>query len=154
VDNASALPTFPQPQQQQSIKLNILEKSVSATLDAGPTAVVTKQPPEPVEEVPPEVKPEGNAIWAPGYWAWDDDQQDFIWVSGAWRVMPPNSQWVPGYWTQPDGGSVWVSGYWASTAQPQTQYVDPSNKDAVLSGSSAISIRGPAPGAAPGVGPG
>jgi hypothetical protein len=27
--------TFPQAQQQQSIKLNILEKSVSGTLDAG-----------------------------------------------------------------------------------------------------------------------
>jgi hypothetical protein len=28
--------------------------------------------------------------------AWDDDSEEYIWVSGIWRVPPPNRQWVPG----------------------------------------------------------
>ena len=36
--------------------------------------------------------------WIPGYWAWDDERADFLWVSGIWRALPPGRQWVPGYW--------------------------------------------------------
>src|SRR5262249_32726010 len=44
--------------------------------------VVPKAPPDPVEEAPPEEKPEGdNVVWIPGYWAWDEDGKDFLWVS-------------------------------------------------------------------------
>src|SRR5689334_9895592 len=50
--------------------------------------VVPKQPPEPVNEIPPDVKPEGDVVWIPGYWAWDDERNDFLWVSGVWRVPP------------------------------------------------------------------
>src|SRR5437764_1416829 len=54
--------------------------------DPKPGPVIAKQPPEPIEEVPPEEKPEGDSVqWIPGYWAWDDDQNDFLWVSGFWR---------------------------------------------------------------------
>ena len=42
-----------------------------------------------VEEIPPDMKPEGeNSVWIPGYWSWDDDRRDFLWVSGVWRVPP------------------------------------------------------------------
>src|SRR5262245_1164089 len=45
--------------------------------------VVNKEPPEPIEEQPPEQRPEGdNIVWIPGYWAWDDDSDDFLWISG------------------------------------------------------------------------
>src|SRR5262245_15250004 len=38
-----------------------------------PGPVVPKQPPEPLEELPPDQKPEGeNVQWVPGYWAWDE----------------------------------------------------------------------------------
>ncbi|HWY88837.1 MAG TPA: YXWGXW repeat-containing protein [Gemmataceae bacterium] len=79
--------------------------------------IVAKRPPEPVNELPPESKPEGNqAQWIPGYWAWDDDQNDFLWVSGIWRVPPPDRNWVPGYWQQVNGGQRWISGFWGVRA--------------------------------------
>jgi hypothetical protein len=80
--------------------------------------VVPKKPPAPIPEEPPEQKPEGmNVHWIPGYWAWDQDRNDFIWVSGLWRVPPPDREWVPGYWTNAEGGARWVPGYWAEASQ-------------------------------------
>src|SRR5207245_1393147 len=39
-----------------------------------PGPVIVKKPPEPVEELPPDQKPEGdNVAWIPGYWTWDND---------------------------------------------------------------------------------
>ena len=89
---------------------------------ASPT--IEKQPPEPIQEMPPDQKPAGqNVQWIPGYWSWDVSQNDFIWISGIWREPPPNSQWVPGYWHDVDGGHQWVSGTWipVSTASSQNQ---------------------------------
>lgn len=77
-------------------------------------AIVPKKPPEPVNELPPDQRPEGdNVQWIPGYWAWDDDRSDFLWVSGTWRVPPPGRHWAPGYWQGAEGGWRWVPGYWA-----------------------------------------
>src|SRR3954466_104781 len=66
-----------------------------------PGVVVPKPPPSTViEELPPEQRPQGaNVEWIPGYWAWDDERSDYIWVSGIWRDIPPGRQWVPGYWS-------------------------------------------------------
>ena len=53
--------------------------------------VVPEKPPEAIEEIPPDEKPaDESTIWIGGYWAWNDDRQDFDWVSGVWRVPPPN----------------------------------------------------------------
>ena len=52
------------------------------------------KPPDPIPEEPPDQKPKGdNVQWIPGYWAWDDDRQDFLWVSGCWRVPPSGRNW-------------------------------------------------------------
>ena len=90
-----------------------------------PGIVVPKQPPAPIREMPPDQKPEGdNVAWVPGYWSWDEDRGDFLWVSGFWRVTPADRKWVPGYWTRADSGWQWVSGFWASTSQPAAPYVE------------------------------
>ena len=93
------------------------------TTDPQAPLVVTHQPPDPLPEVPPEEKPAGaNIVWVPGYWAWDGDRSDFIWVSGCWRSAPPNTYWVPGYWLQADNGWEWISGFWKpNTDQPQQE---------------------------------
>src|SRR5437879_2719802 len=44
------------------------------------TAVITRRPPELVQELPPDVKPADDAVWIPGYWTFDDDRNDFVWV--------------------------------------------------------------------------
>jgi hypothetical protein len=89
---------------------------------AGP--VVPQPPPAPVPEVPPEQRPEGdNVAWVPGYWGWDAGRNDYVWVSGCWRVPPPGRQWVPGYWTQTADGCQWVSGFWAPAGQQELPYL-------------------------------
>ncbi len=87
--------------------------------------IVRVAPPEPIEELPPEQQPEGdNVTWIPGYWAWDDDRGDFLWISGIWRNLPPERQWVPGYWDDLGNGEYqWTSGYWADAETTETAYI-------------------------------
>lgn len=93
------------------------------TFDPQAGTRVPNPPPPVIEEIPPDEKPEGDAQWIPGYWAWDDDKSDFIWVSGIWRVPPPNRQWIPGYWKQVDQGFQWISGYWVNVKATETEYL-------------------------------
>ena len=79
-----------------------------------PGVVVMRECPAPIVELPPDLKPEGaNVTWIPGYWAWDDERNDFLWVSGIWRDLPYGRQWVPGYWCVCESGYQWTPGYWA-----------------------------------------
>src|SRR5262249_49614718 len=65
-----------------------------------PTPPVAKKPPAPIDEEPPDAKPDNpDATWVPGYWSWDADSNNYIWVSGSWRVPPPGHRWIPGYWS-------------------------------------------------------
>ena len=90
-----------------------------------PGITVDVRPPEPIEEIPPEVRPDGErVVWISGYWAWDDERNDFIWVSGVWRKLPPGRQWVPGYWSDTGAGTwQWVCGYWADAAVREVRYL-------------------------------
>lgn len=92
----------------------IHEAFASAVIhDPKPGPVIPKSPPEPIQEMPPDQRPEGHNIqWIPGYWSYDSTRTDFVWTSGVWREPPPGCQWVPGYWTQVEGGSQWISGTW------------------------------------------
>jgi hypothetical protein len=89
-----------------------------------PTLLVAKQPPEPIEEAPPDQKPEGNNVqWLPGYWNWDEEEKDHLWVSGFWRDVPPGRRWMPGNWQQVEGGWHWVAGLWAAADQQEVEYL-------------------------------
>jgi hypothetical protein len=89
-----------------------------------PGIIVTAEVPATIEEVPPEQRPEGdNVAWIPGYWAWDDEQNGFLWISGIWRNLPPGRQWVPGYWAEVQGGYQWTSGYWEDAETTQVTYL-------------------------------
>ncbi len=88
--------------------------------------VVPKEPPEAIEEVPPDYRPDGDdVVWIPGYWAWEPERDDFIWVSGVWRRTPPGERWVPGYWNPVDEGWQWISGFWTPVADEEVTYYDP-----------------------------
>jgi hypothetical protein len=96
------------------------------SINPDPASLVTKQPPEPIEEVPPDQKPEGLDVqWIPGYWGWEEDRSDYIWVSGCWRVPPEGQRWMPGHWQEVEGGWVWVSGFWAPMQQDQVVFLPP-----------------------------
>jgi hypothetical protein len=88
--------------------------------------VAQKTPPEPIEEMPPEEKPEGdNVTWIPGYWSWDDERNDYLWISGTWRALPPGRAWIAGYWGRSGQGYQWTSGYWVDAAQKEATYLPP-----------------------------
>jgi hypothetical protein len=96
------------------------------SFDPQPGVTVPQAPPEAIEEWPPDARPEGaNVTWIPGYWAWDDERDNFLWVSGVWRALPPGRQWVSGYWGQTRQGAQWISGYWADANVRQTAYLPP-----------------------------
>jgi hypothetical protein len=96
----------------------------TVTFDPEPGVVATKTPPAAIEEVPPDQKPSGdNVAWIPGYWSWDDERSDFLWVSGIWRALPPGRQWVPGYWGKSTKGVQWTSGYWADAKLSEVEYL-------------------------------
>jgi hypothetical protein len=88
--------------------------------------VIAKQPPDPIDELPPDQKPDGrNVQWIPGYWAWDAERTDYLWVSGFWRDPPPDRQWVPGHWQRVDGDWQWVPGFWGVPGQKEMEFVPP-----------------------------
>jgi hypothetical protein len=96
------------------------------TFNPEPGIVISKAPPEVIEEMPPEERPEGdNVSWIPGYWGWDDERSDFLWVSGTWRALPPGRAWMAGYWGQTPRGHQWISGYWADASVRETTYLPP-----------------------------
>ncbi len=97
------------------------EAFASLAAEPAPTKPVAKRPPKPLDEQPPEEKPEGNVSWIGGYWAWDDDRNDFLWVSGTWRVPPPGKEWVAGYWREEGDNWQWVPGFWTAAAKADAQ---------------------------------
>jgi len=102
-----------------------------------PGIVAPRAPRESIEELAPDQRPEGaNVTWIPGYWAWDDERNDFLWVSGIWRALPPGRQWVPGYWNQAGQGYQWISGYWGDAATNEVQYL-PEPPDSIEVGPSS-----------------
>ena len=69
------------------------EAFATPAVDPAPTKPVSKKPPKPLDEMPPAERPEGEVVWVGGYWAWDDDRNDFLWVSGIWRDIPRSLRW-------------------------------------------------------------
>ena len=124
-----AAPQAPRPDsvaQMEVLTRGPVHEAFAATVSFDPTpgVVIPKMPPAAIEEVPPDQRPEGaHVIWIPGYWAWDDERTDFLWVSGIWRAVPPSRQWVPGYWGKSGDGAQWTSGYWADTAASDVEYL-------------------------------
>lgn len=97
-----------------------------------PNQAIGQKPPEPVPEEPPLEKPEGkNVQFIPGYWQFDTDKKDFVWISGFWREVPTGRRWVMGYWSDTAEGWRWVSGHWADEKEKDFQQVPtpPENLD-------------------------
>jgi hypothetical protein len=68
-------------------------------------------PPIPAYEQP--LCPGEGYIWTPGYWAWDDEYDDYYWVPGTWVLAPEvGFFWTPPYWAWVDGAYVFYDGYW------------------------------------------
>ena len=122
---SSTIPSEELPAGSQVLASGPVHEAFAKPVSMDPQApiIVPNQPPANIQEVPPAEKPDGAGIvWVPGYWAWDADRNDFVWVSGCWRNAPPNTYWVPGHWLQVDGGWEWIGGFWKPMSdQPQQE---------------------------------
>jgi hypothetical protein len=81
------------------------------SLSSADVAITVTPPVLPVYDQP--ACPGDGYMWNPGYWAWDEDYNDYYWVPGVW-VEPPEVGflWTPGFWGWGDGGYLWHAGYW------------------------------------------
>ncbi|QDV83954.1 YXWGXW repeat-containing protein [Planctomycetes bacterium TBK1r] len=94
--------------------------------DPKPAPVVPKEPPPPVKELPPTLRPDSEkSTWIPGYWDWDEELGDYLWISGVWREVPPQRRWVPGYWEPAEDGYRRVAGFWANEQAATVDYLPP-----------------------------
>ena len=94
------------------------------SLTPQPTQAVPGEPPQPINEVPADVRPDSpDAEWLPGYWGWDAESKQFVWISGSWRLPPPGTRWVPGYWTAGAAGAQRVPGFWVAADTQQVSYL-------------------------------
>lgn len=92
--------------------------------DPTPGFIIHREPPQDIDEVPPDYRPDGDrAIWISGYWGWDDQRDDFVWISGVFRIPPDGHRWVPGYWLAVDNGWQWVQGFWISETADSIEYL-------------------------------
>jgi hypothetical protein len=65
----------------------------------------------PVYEQPP--CPDEGYLWTPGYWAYDQDYDDYYWVPGTWVDAPqPGYFWTPPYWGWENSFYIFHPGYW------------------------------------------
>jgi hypothetical protein len=120
---AAAAPAAPAAEGQKGVEVlargPIHEAFASLTAEPVAPKSMKKRPPKPLEELPPEQKPDGDVVWISGYWAYDDDRADYLWVSGVWRTAPPGKQWVAGYWRESGEEWQWVSGFWTVAAKEE-----------------------------------
>ncbi len=83
-----------------------------ATDNAPPDAVSDTAPPALPEDAQPPIPAEGY-IWTPGYWAWQDADNDYYWVPGNWVQPPqPDLLWTPGFWIFANNHFVFHRGHW------------------------------------------
>jgi WXXGXW repeat (2 copies) len=128
-DSADQQPPMPPDEQPAGAEVltrgpvhEAFDEPVSLQAQAG--VVTPNRPPPAIEEIPPADRPQGDRyVWVPGYWGWDADRDDFIWVSACWRIAPPNMYWVPGYWTPVAGGYEWVPGFWLPVSERSIDYL-------------------------------
>jgi hypothetical protein len=121
-EDSTQPPPTPAEEQPEVLTRGPVHEAFAEPVDLNTQAplVAPTQPPANITENPPTDKPSGGQfVWVPGYWAWDAERNDYIWVSGCWRAAPPNRYWVPGYWSKTDLGWQWVPGFWGSTSNVQ-----------------------------------
>jgi hypothetical protein len=126
VEELNQPPGIPAQEQPEVLSRGPLHEAFAEPISVQPSEgmIAPQQPPPPIAEVPPEERPQGaQYAWIPGYWAWDSDRNDYIWVSACWRAVPPKMAWVPGYWTPVTGGWEWVTGFWTAAAVQNVDYL-------------------------------
>ncbi|MDJ0761866.1 MAG: hypothetical protein QNJ97_02665 [Myxococcota bacterium] len=94
---------------------------------ARPRPVYVAGPPPPVkQEVIPQ-SPSSNYVWVPGYWDWNEVDNQWIWEDGRWAVPPqPGYVWQPSsYQDQGQGDWIYTPGQWVPSGGDTSGQVTP-----------------------------
>ena len=68
--------------------------------------------PPPVREEVMAPRPAYAAEWVRGYWRWDPQVRQHVWVPGRWMAARPGYRWVDGGWRHGRRGWIWTEGRW------------------------------------------
>jgi len=96
----------------RSLSLALAMLAMSAASQAQFRVAITFGPPAiPIYEQP--ICPGEGYIWTPGYWYWNDDDEDYYWVPGTWVLAPEiGFLWTPGWWGWGGEAFLWHEGFW------------------------------------------
>lgn len=81
-------------------------------------------PPVPIYESAPIMTP--GYIWAPGYWAWNNDRH--VWIRGRTIVQRVGYRWEPDRWEQRGNGYYRQPGNWVRATQYAPQPMERDKK--------------------------
>jgi hypothetical protein len=111
---------------EPQLKGPVHEAFMEAVTEPQPGATVAKEPPADLEEMPPQDVPEGKDIqWIGGYWDFDQDRDDFTWISGIYRNPPVRRHWMAGHWVKIEAGWQRQRGLWALLEQTEITFLPP-----------------------------
>jgi hypothetical protein len=83
---------------------------------------VSEQPPQNIiEKVPSQNDP--LTAWIPGYWEWDPDMRNYLWIGGVWRRPPPGHSWVPSFWLKIDDSWIRLRGFWKNERMENIHFI-------------------------------
>jgi hypothetical protein len=109
---------------EPQVKGPVHEAFAEAVTDPQPGPKVDKEPPKDLEELPAADKPEGDDVqWIGGYWDFDQDRKDYLWVSGIYRKFPLRRTWMAGSWVKVEGGWQRQRGIWAPLEQTEITFL-------------------------------
>src|SRR5271166_1764503 len=97
---------------QRFVWIAVVMLAITAASSAQIRVTVSFGPPAlPIYEQP--LCPGEGYIWTPGFWAWDNDFEDYYWVPGTWVLAPQiGFLWTPGWWGWGGEGFIYHEGYW------------------------------------------
>ena len=97
---------------QRFLWIAVVMLAITAASSAQIRVTVSFGPPAlPIYEQP--LCPGEGYIWTPGFWAWDNDFEDYYWVPGTWVLAPQTGfLWTPGWWGWGGEGFIFHEGYW------------------------------------------
>jgi hypothetical protein len=68
-------------------------------------------PPPPISETIATPPPAANAVWLPGYWAYDG--RGYAWIPGRWEIPPPFAHaYVAAHWEYQNDKYDFIRSYW------------------------------------------
>lgn len=72
---------------------------------------INQPPPDPINENIPD-SPGEEYFWAPGYWEFSHENQQFSWIMGKWVSLDPNWVYVSAHYMWHPQGYIFIAPYW------------------------------------------